>query len=79
MSYKVIPNPNNGTFSLLCPDNSNISLAIYDNKGTKVYDHFIKPSQSVLNIDLGNTSKGLYNLVITTEKTRQNIKFAIIN
>lgn len=79
MSYKVIPNPNNGTFSLLCPDNSNISLTIYDNKGTKVYDHFIKPSQSVLNIDLGNTSKGLYNLVITTEKTRQNIKFAIIN
>jgi hypothetical protein len=64
---------------VLCPDISNISLAIYNNKVTKVYDHFIKPSQSVLNIDLGNKSKRLYNLVITTEKTRQNIKFAIIN
>jgi hypothetical protein len=62
-----------------CPDNSNICLAIYNNKGTKLYDLFIKPSQSVLIIVLGNTSKGLYNLVITTEKTRQNIKFAIIN
>jgi len=76
--FKVFPNPNNGTFSLLCPDNSNISLAIYDNKGTNVYDHFIKPSQSILNIDLGNSPKGLYNLVITTENTRQNIKIAIL-
>lgn len=74
----LFPNPNNGKFSLLCPSNSNFSLVIYDNKGAIVYEQLAKPNQSLLNIDLGNPPKGLYNLVITTEKNRQNIKIAIL-
>jgi hypothetical protein len=74
----LFPNPNNGKFSLLCPSNSNFSLVIYDNKGAIVYEQLAKPNQSLLNIDLGNSPKGLYNLVITTEKNRQNIKIAIL-
>lgn len=76
--FNLFPNPNNGTFSLLCPVNSNFSLVIFDNKGANVYEQVAKPNQSVLNIDLGNSPKGLYNLVITTENTRQNIKIAIL-
>jgi hypothetical protein len=53
-------------------------LVIYDNKGAIVYEQLAKPNQSLLNIDLGNSPKGLYNLVITTEKNRQNIKIAIL-
>lgn len=76
--FSLFPNPNNGKFSLLCPSNSNFSLVIYDNKGAIVYEQLAKPNQSLLNIDLGNSPKGLYNLVITTEKNRQNIKIAIL-
>jgi hypothetical protein len=76
--FRLFPNPNNGTFNLLCPVNSNFSLVIYDNKGAKVYEQVAKPNQSVLNIDLGNSPNGLYNLVIITEKNIQNFKITIL-
>jgi hypothetical protein len=53
-------------------------LVIYDNKGARVYEQVAKPNQSELNIDLGNSPNGLYNLVITTEKNIQNIKITIL-
>jgi hypothetical protein len=75
--YKVIPNPNNGTFSLLCPDNSNIMVKIYDSKGAKVFEQSANPSQHILNIDIDNSSHGIYNLLITTESKNYSIKFAV--
>jgi hypothetical protein len=77
LEYKVIPNPNNGSFSLLCPDDSNITIIIYDSKGGKVYELVAKPSQSIVNIDLDNSASGIYNMIITAEKIRNSIKFAI--
>ena len=76
--FSLFPNPNSGRFSLLCPGNSNFNLVIYDNKGARVYEQVAKPNQSELNIDLGNSPNGLYNLIITSEKNRQNIKIAIL-
>lgn len=77
LDYKVIPNPNNGEFSILCPDNSNINLKIYDNKGAKIFDQAARPNQNVITINLNNLSPGIYNLVIINAITIKNIKFAI--
>ncbi|HRG60307.1 MAG TPA: T9SS type A sorting domain-containing protein [Bacteroidia bacterium] len=76
--FSLFPNPNNGTFSVLCYGNSNFNLVIYDNKGAKVYEEVSKPNQSVLNIDISNSPKGLYYLLITNEKNRQNIKITVL-
>jgi hypothetical protein len=75
--YKIIPNPNNGLFSLYCPDNSGLLIQIYDNTGIKVFEINSKPSQSVVEFNLGTCANGVYNLTITTEISRQNIRFTI--
>ena len=75
--YKVIPNPNNGIFSLTCPNNSNINIKIYDSKGAKVYEQSAMPNQHVVYIDLSSSLQGIYNMAITSNNDYFNIKFAI--
>jgi hypothetical protein len=47
------------------------------NTGIKVFEINSKPSQSVVEFNLGTCANGVYNLTITTEISRQNIRFTI--
>jgi hypothetical protein len=76
--YKLIPNPNNGLFSLFCSEDLAITLKVYDSKGRNVFEQFASPNQGVLNINLTHFSNGIYNMVITNEKNNVNLRFIIL-
>jgi hypothetical protein len=75
--YRLIPNPNNGLFSLFCPDDSIITLSVYDSKGRNLFEQIDSPNHAIITINMSNFSNGIYNLIITSGKNRHNLKFVI--
>jgi len=63
---KIIPNPNNGRFTLLTPLNS-ATINIYYINGQEVYSN--KNSNSSLVIDISDLSSGIYLIKIENKKS----------
>ncbi len=67
---KVFPNPSNGTYNILLPDNFDPNSAwVYDLMGRKVFDCPI--SKNLHELDLRNLAKGVYRLEIRGQETLQ--------
>jgi hypothetical protein len=79
MAYKLMPNPNNGAFQILCPNNDEIFLCIYDGKGNIILENKTIPNNNIVNIKLGKVSTGLYNLIINSGNSIISFKVSIIN
>ena len=78
-AYQIVPNPNNGNFTLQCPNNQGFSYSVYDAKGSIVNNGKEAPNANSVSLNLSNLSKGLYNLVITNDyNERVSLKFNII-
>tara|TARA_Y100000994_G_C15701303_1_gene445190 strand:+ start:1521 stop:3818 length:2298 start_codon:yes stop_codon:yes gene_type:complete len=65
-NIKITPNPNNGNFKIVLPDNLNYSLRIYSMLGTLLME---KNIQNKSNINIENYNPGLYLIEIN----RKNI------
>ena len=60
-TFKLFPNPSNGEFTLVLPqDLNNINLEIRDISGKLVSEEFVNNSSSAIQFDLSNLSKGIY-------------------
>ncbi|HBX51821.1 MAG: hypothetical protein A2275_03450 [Bacteroidetes bacterium RIFOXYA12_FULL_35_11] len=68
---KIYPNPNDGIFYLVCPQNSLIE--IYDISGKLIVRKI--NAETIVPIDIKNNSSGLYFISIRNNNDIQNIKF----
>ena len=75
--YKLIPNPNNGIFSLYCPVDSNVKLVVYDSKGQIVLQQFTKPNKSVISFDISSSANGMYQILISGPMGISTLRFII--
>lgn len=72
--FNISPNPNNGQFTL----NTKVNLGdieVYDLLGALVFQGNISGLKTTLN--LSTLPKGIYIMVVSQGKTRQNLKFVI--
>lgn len=77
-AYQIVPNPNNGNFTLQCPNNEGFTYSVYDAKGSIVNYSKEAPNANIVALNLSNLSKGIYNLVITNANyERVSLKFNI--
>lgn len=60
-SLSVYPNPNNGSFTILYPDGDNNSAFVFDIRGVKVEEIFLKPGPNDVQLNL---KSGVYFLVV---------------
>lgn len=75
--FVLIPNPNNGTFKLICSEEENIHLLIFDGKGGQIFEQEVVSRNKVVDIDVSNHSPGIYNLTVISSSERKNIRFVI--
>ena len=59
--YKIIPNPNDGTFRLYCNSNELIKCELYDISGRIVESGNYKPSANAVLFHLDYLPKGIYH------------------
>jgi hypothetical protein len=64
LEYKVIPNPNNGTFELLTNSNDIITCEISDMAGRIFENGNYKPIGNKIQFGLSNLTKGIYHLKV---------------
>ena len=79
-NYSILPNPNSGYFSIkqLYPDTNPVSVKVLNTVGQCIYSGAMTFAGEINNLNLQNTTPGLYLLQITDSKgALYNIKFAI--
>lgn len=69
----IVPNPNNGTFTLLGLNNTNGTVDVINMLGEKVYSG----NTNQTTIDLGNVANGIYLLRISQEDETITLRFTI--
>ena len=74
---EIVPNPNNGNFTLRCPDNEPFTYTVYDSRGSIIFNGKSIPASSIVLMELPYLTKGIYNFVITTNKIVVSLKFNI--
>ena len=74
---KLVPNPNNGQFSVICPVDLLFNLAVYDSKGQRVIEQSTMPVNGTIHVDMTGFSPGIYNMILTGEVNRESFKFII--
>jgi hypothetical protein len=77
ITYRIIPNPNNGVFSVITPDASQLEVIVHDSKGAIVYQGNLVPANNSCLIDLKTAPAGLFNCSIISEGGRQSFRFII--
>jgi hypothetical protein len=75
--YKVIPNPNNGTFQLLSSSNEAINCEISDIAGRIIESGNYKPNANVVQFSLNGLNKGIYHLKVVDNTKITTIKIVI--
>lgn len=75
--YKLFPNPNNGLFSLFCPNQSATNLVVYNSQGQSVMEGDMVPHKGLINIDMSGFSQGIYTLRFSAENQMGSIRFVI--
>jgi len=81
-NLKVYPNPmnNKSTVSFTIINSGNVTLAIYDSKGRKLYtilDEKLASGNHKYQLDKNNLISGLYFISLLTEKQQSNIKLIL--
>lgn len=79
--FTLLPNPNNGRFTidLISRSGKNINIDVYDIRGVKIYSKMYNNTLSFSNeIQLGNLDSGIY-LVNVSDGTRKETRKMIIN
>jgi len=75
--FIIVPNPNDGHFSLYLPSDINCkSICIYDMLGKIVYTSEINTADDVVNLSL-NVADGVYYIIIDTDEARINKKIIV--
>lgn len=74
-SFEIIPNPNNGQFTLKTNMSGSYELSIYNSIGQLI--KFIPQNNSSINIDLSMYSKGIYNLVLKVNGNFKKLKVVV--
>lgn len=72
---KIYPNPTNGKVNIKLADNLSYNLDVLDYQGKLVYQN--KSAQKVLDVDLGNFTKGIYLVKISTKKEVSTYKLVL--
>jgi type IX secretion system substrate protein/WD40 repeat protein len=77
--FKILPNPNDGVFSIdyLLSHNQSGMLEILDLSGRRVFTQKLPPWSSTQLINLDNIAKGFYQCVISSGSTRVSKKMII--
>ena len=70
---KIVPNPNNGVFTINFNNPQNCDLFIYDTFGRLVFNQ-LKVNTSTLNVDISEQPKGIYFIRITDGESYHLIK-----
>lgn len=74
--FYVFPNPSNGIFTLLFPDNKINSVSVYNINGEMVFNEMVNPNDDRLNINL-DLSKGLYIIKASGDKNHYSKKIVL--
>ncbi len=74
-SLEIIPNPNNGHFTVKTILTESFDLSIYNSIGQLI--KFIPQNRSSVNIDLSNYAKGVYSVVFNVNGNYKNIKVIV--
>ena len=77
MAYKVIPNPNNGTFELLTSSNNSITCEISDMAGRIIERGNFKPTNYKIAFNFNGQTRGVYNLKVIDNTKVTTIKIVI--
>lgn len=72
----VYPNPSNGYFSVKNNENEVASVAIINLYGAEVYNNTILPN-AILKVNQQELAKGVYTLLLTTDKAQASQKIII--
>ena len=78
--YKLLPNPNNGSFTLMqnIINNQTNRVEIWNSTGIKVYSNFIDFNSGISSVNFSNHIPGLYLLKITDNNGNSfTLKFVI--
>lgn len=76
LDFSVIPNPNNGEFAISYKSDSEKTVTVYDAMGKLVLDQ--KTGESILNIKLPFSAKGIYFVKVSDGKN-YGVKKIIVN
>jgi hypothetical protein len=74
---RVVPNPTDGKFRVLLPNNENCTLLVYDAIGKIIYS-LKSNSEKDINIDLGNTANGVYLLKVESGNSIKTARIIIV-
>jgi hypothetical protein len=77
LAYKVIPNPNNGTFELLTSSNNSITCEISDMAGRIIERGNFKPTNYKIAFNFNGQTRGVYNLKVIDNTKVTTIKIVI--
>ena len=73
---QLYPNPTNGIFNIKSQQEKIIKIAIYDVQGKLVLSNYVENSDEVM-INLSENNKGIYNVVVETEKGSINKRVTV--
>jgi hypothetical protein len=79
-SFEIIPNPNNGNFTLSIKNDfkNQIEIDIISVVGTKVWSSILTAGKQQLKVDLPELGEGVY-LIQVTESNKKHYKKMVIN
>jgi hypothetical protein len=76
-SYSIVPNPNNGSFRLNCPNDKCIQVEIMNSAGQVVEVNQYKPMNGVVHLELRDFMHGIYFFRIISANYVENLKFIL--
>lgn len=78
--FKILPNPNDGNFTINfeLPQNRSGTFEIFDINGRKIFSQILPQWSTLQQINLPGISNGLYNCVITSGNERVSRKVAVL-
>lgn len=75
--YKLLPNPNNGMFKLICKSDAQIHYALTSITGQIIEEGTLSPNNGAIDFNKTKLSSGLYTLKVIDEKETVIIKVSI--
>jgi hypothetical protein len=77
ISYNIVPNPNNGSFMLNCPNDEQVELKLINSSGQIIEVGRYKPMNGVINLQFMGAPQGVYFLKIQSANSVEIIKLIL--
>jgi hypothetical protein len=76
-NYSIIPNPNSGSFELLCKSDELINCELISSTGQLIEKNTYKPTRNIIKFNFNSLDKGFYSLKIVSSNETVVLKVIV--